>query len=1342
MNQQVRLARFGAQLKVLLYSLVLVVAIVSNGYLYGAAYAANPPPPVQQYYVPLPEDQVYAALKVIYPDNHKCTAYGENVVDPINTYISISVISDNTIIYYDHWEDGFEINVGRALQPTTEIWGDGNPANGAPPQIPSDRINADTVIVLNNPVNINTRQSVLDYDGGDRIAATNAIAITRAAWATGSSTLLAGAVEVYDTNSWGTTFEAPVGENINYNQIFEYSSLLIMAARDNTAVTIDLNGDGTPDGAPVTLNQGQSYHLNGGVQAGTKVTATGPVQVDMITGDVCSNYESRWYALFPSERWSSSYYNPVGTPAGDGTTVFLYNPSTTPLSIQWETAAGVQSPIAVNPHTAGHVVVPQNSGSHFYTANGESFMAIAAIDSDGPADTNAKADWGFTLVPERMLTSQILVGWGPGRNPLNKTDRLTENGSPVWVMPVFPPGATGAVNICVDYDGDDVGQFTDSMGLHYDQLLTLNQFAAAKVFDSDGDQTGMVLYICNMDPAVLLDYKLAAAWGQEPGRASVDEPGLDLGTTAPPAASFAVGKAADLAVDADQDGNVSPGDTLLYTIVIRNTARVPIENVVLRDEIPLHTSYVLNTTQFDNNGSLAALPDNGAGSPFPLDEGGINLGTLPVRGVFTVTFQALIDKPLAQGVNRVRNVAIVTANDEEKQAEVETPIDLDPILTIEKATNGQDADTPTGPLLHVGDPVTWTYVVRNTGPVTATNIVVTDNIAGVTPHYVSGDLNNNGVLEGTEVWTYMATGMASAGQYANIGHVQGTGPDGDVATAQDPSYYFGIQPAIVLSKSADQSVVPVGTRVTYSYTVQNAGNTPLSNITVTDDRCSPVIPVPPTGFNQGDANNDNRLDLTEQWHFTCAMQVTADITNTATATGVDPLNLTVSDQDDAFVEVLNAAIQIVKVASSTVVSPGEVVIYTYTVTNVGDDPLHQVTVVDDKCSPVTHSSGDVNGDAILALTEVWIYHCSAVITQNTTNVAVATGLDSFGNEVTDDDTATVIIPIIYLPIISVPLPPPTPCPPPDGCPIPGLEHPKGMAVHEGRNLLYMTSRDNDQLLVIEPQTNSVISQTLTGDEPWGVVVNEQTGRIYVSNYASGDVWIYAVDSLALLAKVPVGGNPALMAILPDLDTVFVVVRENSRVAIIQGTTLVQDVTAGGSGPFGIAADPVNQRVFVSNRDSGHLAVIHQVDGAWQTKAMTLVPAGTTPFALTYHAARNRLYVLYVNGSNNWFMDIWKAELNALWGRERTLAVGSGGDIESPDVGGAGLTVNPATGHVFNLNTADGTMTVISGNAEKVLTTTTTGPDPFPIAVNSRTGVIFIGLRSANALVKLEDTFGE
>ena len=233
----------------------------------------------------------------------------------MNTYVSVAAIADGTVIYYDQWEDGFEPVINVPTQATTQIWGDGDLANGIAPGTADDLIHAGAVLILDNGVQTATRQSVIDFDGGDKVAATKTIAMTRAAWGTGSSTLLAGAVEVYDTNSWGTQFRSPVGETTSPVSLFEYSGLLIMASQDGTVVTVDRDNNGSAE-TTVTLNEGECAHINGGVLAGGMVNASQPVQVQLITGDRCDVYESRWYVLTPVEQWGSSYYNPVGTPGG------------------------------------------------------------------------------------------------------------------------------------------------------------------------------------------------------------------------------------------------------------------------------------------------------------------------------------------------------------------------------------------------------------------------------------------------------------------------------------------------------------------------------------------------------------------------------------------------------------------------------------------------------------------------------------------------------------------------------------------------------------------------------------------------------------------------------------------------------------------------------------------------------------------------------------------------------------------------------------------------------------------------------------------------------------------
>lgn len=109
-------------------------------------------------------------------------------------------------------------------------------------------------------------------------------------------------------------------------------------------------------------------------------------------------------------------------------------------------------------------------------------------------------------------------------------------------------------------------------------------------------------------------------------------------------------------------------------------------------------------------------------------------------------------------------------------------------INIEKATNGQDADTPPGPTVPVGSPVNWTYVVTNTGGLTLTNVKVTDDqgVAVACPATT---------LAPAQSMTCTASASATAGQYANVGTATGTPPNAPDVTDGDPSHYFGQEPA-------------------------------------------------------------------------------------------------------------------------------------------------------------------------------------------------------------------------------------------------------------------------------------------------------------------------------------------------------------------------------------------------------------------------------------------------------------------------------------------------------------------------------------------------------------------
>lgn len=108
-----------------------------------------------------------------------------------------------------------------------------------------------------------------------------------------------------------------------------------------------------------------------------------------------------------------------------------------------------------------------------------------------------------------------------------------------------------------------------------------------------------------------------------------------------------------------------------------------------------------------------------------------------------------------------------------------------PAVKIEKSTNGEDADSPPGPSILVGSAVTWRYVVSNTGTIALTGVAVVDDKGVVV------NCGGQTTLAVGQVLTCTATGVATLGQYSNIGRVTANSASGAVSDS-DPSHYLGV----------------------------------------------------------------------------------------------------------------------------------------------------------------------------------------------------------------------------------------------------------------------------------------------------------------------------------------------------------------------------------------------------------------------------------------------------------------------------------------------------------------------------------------------------------------------
>ncbi|MCJ7570663.1 MAG: hypothetical protein MUO82_02135, partial [Candidatus Thermoplasmatota archaeon] len=155
---------------------------------------------------------------------------------------------------------------------------------------------------------------------------------------------------------------------------------------------------------------------------------------------------------------------------------------------------------------------------------------------------------------------------------------------------------------------------------------------------------------------------------------------------------------------------------------------------------------------------------------------------------------------------------------------------LNPNIQVEKTASTH--------LVHIGDTITYTFIVTNNGDLILTNVNAVDNMLGPITLGTT-TLNPGQSTQGTA--TYTVTSSDLPGPIVNIVVASGTDPSGDPITNIDSEYVvIEYGPQISLDKQASANIVNIGDAIIYTYTVTNTGNIPLSGVTVSDDMLGPI----------------------------------------------------------------------------------------------------------------------------------------------------------------------------------------------------------------------------------------------------------------------------------------------------------------------------------------------------------------------------------------------------------------------------------------------------------------------------------------------------------------------
>ena len=485
------------------------------------------------------------------------------------------------------------------------------------------------------------------------------------------------------------------------------------------------------------------------------------------------------------------------------------------------------------------------------------------------------------------------------------------------------------------------------------------------------------------------------------------------------AGSYAIGETTDAAYaasySADCQGTIAVGDAV-KTCTVTNTAILkPMIHVVKSGPATAHegdtVTYTFTVTN-PGNAPLSGMTvnDSVAGSGAVYQSGDTNTNSKLDPGetwIYKLTYT--IPAPQIANVDNTVTVCATDAVQTQVCDEDDHTLDvLHPSISVMKS----------GPLYgYEGEIIGYTFVVKNTGDVALYNVGIEDDIA-------MGEACDDSSLEpgaSTNCTAHYLIPVPTVDDVVNHVIASGTDTLGETVTNTDDHTLDVIHPAINVVKSGP-ATAHEGDTVTYTFTVTNTGDTPLSSVTVTDNVAGNAA------YQFGDTNEDGVLGTDETWIFTKTYTIpvgqTADVVNTATACGLDPIQFgqmeatQTCDSDTHTLDVLHPSLNVAKTGPATAYE-GDVVTYTFTVTNIGDTSLSVASVNDSITGDASYVSGDTNSNGLLDMTETWIYTANYTIpasSKDITNVVTVCAYDSLETKTCDEDDHETHV---YHPTISV-----------------------------------------------------------------------------------------------------------------------------------------------------------------------------------------------------------------------------------------------------------------------------------------------------------------------------------
>ena len=163
-----------------------------------------------------------------------------------------------------------------------------------------------------------------------------------------------------------------------------------------------------------------------------------------------------------------------------------------------------------------------------------------------------------------------------------------------------------------------------------------------------------------------------------------------------------------------------------------------------------------------------------------------------------------------------------------------------------------------------------------------------------------------------------------------------------------------------------------------------------------------------------------------------------------------------------------------------------------------------------------------------------------------------------------------------------------------GKPWPNRIGPAGIALDARRNVMYVVTREDKKLYLIDLSTKEVIGKYGMEGEAYDCKISVDGKELYVSGWGANQILVFNIETKKWTHFIGVGDNPNEMLISPRGDRLFVCNANDNSVSVIDLTTkkVVETLDAAlypnspsGSTSNSIAINAKTNQLFIANADN-------------------------------------------------------------------------------------------------------------------------------------------------------------